>query len=307
MGRMAQLPHRFDLLTSKPLSVAFNLGLDHAVAGQVGAGRRPATVRIWNWDETCAVIGSSQSLSNEIDLDAARSRGVRVLRRSSGGGTMFMDPKNAITYSVILPTETLAGLTLRESYALCDSWVLAAVQGLGVPAFYRPINDIATDDGKIGGAAQRRMASGVTIHHATLSWDIDGAGLLAVTRLFREDLGTRGAKSAQKKVVGISYYCGATREDVIEAMVASLEAGESPEADAGVEAGEPGGTDESAESGPGTQADRGVESGWGAEAGAGVRQRREVRRGTYRPDELLEAQKMVNSKFGCRRWLHRID
>ena len=256
---MAHLPERFDLLTSRPLPVALNLGLDHGVATEVGAGRRPAAARIWNWDETCAVIGSSQSLSNEIDLDAAAAREVRVLRRSSGGGTMFMDSKNAITYSVIVPTAALAGLSLRESYALCDSWVLEAVQGLGVPAFYRPINDIATAEGKIGGAAQRRMASGVTIHHATMSWDINSEGLLAVTRLFREDLGTRGAKSAQKKVVGISHYCDVSREKVIDVMIASLEDG------------------------------------------------RVVRRGTYRPSELVEAQKMMKAKFGSRAWLHRID
>ena len=103
------------------------------------------------------------------------------------------------------------------------------------------------------------MASGVTIHHATMSWDIDGEGLMTVTRLFREDLGTRGAKSAQKNVVGISHYCDASREDVIDAMIASLE-------------------DEC-----------------------------EVRRGMYRPSELVEAQKMMKAKFGSRAWLHRID
>ncbi|MGO1592025.1 MAG: lipoate--protein ligase family protein [Ancrocorticia sp.] len=269
MNYAATLPERFDLLTSKPLSVAFNLGLDHGVAASVAGGQRPAAVRIWNWAETCAVIGSSQSLSNEIDLEAASNRGVRVLRRSSGGGTMFMDPQNAITYSVILPTQALAGLSLRDSYALCDSWVLKALQGLGVPAFYRPINDIATDDGKIGGAAQRRMASGVTIHHATMSWDINGKDLLAVTRLFREDLRTRGTKSAQKKVVGISQYCDASRGDVIEAMVRSLEGG--------------------------------------AQASDTEAACRRIRRGTYRPDELAEAKRMASSKFAARAWLHRID
>ena len=34
---------------------------------------------------------------------------------------------------------------------------------------------------------------------------------------------------------------------------------------------------------------------------------RVVRRGTYRPSELVEAQKMVKAKFGSRAWLHRID
>mgnify|MGYP000905048195 CR=1 FL=1 len=219
---VACLPIRFDLLESRPLSVAVNLALDHSVAASVAQGIRPAAVRLWNWSEIALVIGSSQSLSNEIDVQAAKERGIALSRRTSGGGTMYMDPNRAITYSVILPSSFLAGMSLRESYALCDSWVLRALKEIGVPAFYMPINDIATLEGKIGGAAQRRLAGGVTIHHAVMSWEIQTEELLAVTRLFRPDTGARGTKSAQKKVVGIHSYADVDRDAVIEAICRSL-------------------------------------------------------------------------------------
>lgn len=221
----AGLPSRFDLLESRPLSIALNLALDHAVAESVAGGVRPAAVRLWSWSETAAVIGSSQSLSNEIDVEAAKERGIALARRASGGGTMYMDPARAVAYSVIVPSAALSGLSLRESYALCDSWVLRALKEMGVPAFYMPVNDIATLDGKIGGAAQRRLAGGATIHHAVMSWEIETEQLLAVTRLFRPDTGARGTKSAQKKVVGIRSYVDAAREDVIEALRRSLARG----------------------------------------------------------------------------------
>ena len=221
----AGLPSRFDLLESRPLSIALNLALDHAVAESVAGGVRPAAVRLWSWSETAAVIGSSQSLSNEIDVEAAKERGIALARRASGGGTMYMDPARAVAYSVIVPSAALSGLSLRESYALCDSWVLLALKKMGVPAFYMPVNDIATLDGKIGGAAQRRLAGGATIHHAVMSWEIEIEQLLAVTRLFRPDTGARGTKSAQKKVVGIRFYVDAAREDVIEALRRSLARG----------------------------------------------------------------------------------
>ncbi|MDO4888079.1 MAG: biotin/lipoate A/B protein ligase family protein [Actinomycetaceae bacterium] len=257
--RTHALPERFDVLRSRrPLPGLVNIALDHAVAASVGSGARPASVRIWNWEETLVVIGSSQSLSNEVDTEAARRRGVLVARRTSGGGTMFMDPIRAITYSVILPTQVLDGLSLRESYAMCDSWVLDALRGLGVPAFYRPINDIATDEGKVGGAAQRRLASGVTVHHATMSWEIDTSMLMEVTRLFRPDTGARGTKSAQKKVVGVRDYADVTRDEVIDAMIAEISRG------------------------------------------------RRVRTGTYRPGELLEAEKLVRERLATGRWLAKI-
>ena len=39
--------------------------------------------------------------------------------------------------------------------------------------FTKPLNDIATPHGKIGGAAQKRLAGGAMLHHVTMSYDID--------------------------------------------------------------------------------------------------------------------------------------
>ena len=143
----------------------------------------------------------------------------------TGGGTMFIGSQERHHILGDRADGGARGMTLRESYALCDSWVLEAVQGLGVPAFYRPINDIATAEGKIGeqpNAAWQTESQFITPRCHGI---FEGPAMLAVTRLFRDDLGTRGAKSAQKKVVGISHYCGASKADVVVAMIESLESG----------------------------------------------------------------------------------
>lgn len=266
IGVRRELSGTFDLIRTRALSVEANIALDHAIAASVREGVRPAAVRIWDWDTTAIVMGSSQSLSNEVDWNAAQSRGVRVARRASGGGTMFMDPLRAITYSVIIPEEKVADLSLRESYAVCDSWVLRALHRLGVPAFYRPINDIATREGKIGGAAQRRIAGGVVIHHAAMSWEINTEELMAVTRLFRPDTGARGTKSAQKKVVGIHDYVDVTRDEVIEALTVEL-----------------------------CTAQRGKHG-----------RLRTVRESRIRPKEIALAERLVKEKFGTEKWLRKI-
>ena len=51
------------------------------------------------------VIGSFQSLRNEVDPDGAERHGITVVRRISGGGAMFMERGNAITYSLYLPAD----------------------------------------------------------------------------------------------------------------------------------------------------------------------------------------------------------
>ena len=67
------------------------MALDQVLSEEVGAGRRKPTLRIWEWNEPGVVIGSFQSVKNEVDLDNAAKYGFQVVRRISGGGAMFME------------------------------------------------------------------------------------------------------------------------------------------------------------------------------------------------------------------------
>src|SRR5262245_22255251 len=93
----------WELLAETPLSPAFNVSLEEVLIEAVGAGRRAPLLRFWGWTERATIIGRFQSLANEIDADAANEMGIKVVRRSSGGGTMFVEPEKAITYSLYLP------------------------------------------------------------------------------------------------------------------------------------------------------------------------------------------------------------
>ena len=76
---------------------------------------------------------------------------------------MFMEPGNSITYS-----RGAAGAGAgheQESYAFLDAWVLEALKSLGIKAWYQPLNDIASDLGKIGGAAQAAFRRGAAPRH----------------------------------------------------------------------------------------------------------------------------------------------
>ena len=80
-----------------------HLALDQVLTEEVGAGRRGPTLRFWEWDRSTVVIGSFQSLRNEVDLDAAEREGFQVVRRISGGGAMFIEEGSGITYSLYAP------------------------------------------------------------------------------------------------------------------------------------------------------------------------------------------------------------
>ncbi|MEU8541491.1 lipoate--protein ligase family protein [Streptomyces sp. NPDC048717] len=214
----------WQLIHEAPQSPSLHMALDEVITAEVAAGRRPPTLRVWEWASPAVVIGSFQSLRNEVDPEAAERHGIEVVRRISGGGAMFIEPGNTITYSLSVPDALVQGLSFTDSYAYLDDWVLGALGDMGVKAWYQPLNDIATDAGKIAGAAQKRMVAGegAVLHHVTMAYDIDADKMTEVLRIGREKLSDKGTKSAKKRVDPLRRQTGLPREAVIERMIASF-------------------------------------------------------------------------------------
>lgn len=207
---------QWEIVHDPAVSPRMNLALDEVLTTRVGDGRRAPTLRIWEWNESAVVIGSFQSYRNEVDPEAAERRGFEVVRRISGGGAMLMAAGEIITYSLYVPASFVAGMTFADSYAFLDDWVLQALRSLGIEATYQPLNDIASPHGKIGGAAQKRLAGGGVLHHATLSYDMDGEVMTDVLRIGREKLSDKGTVSAAKRVDPLHSQTGLSRAAIIE-------------------------------------------------------------------------------------------
>ncbi|MES2171035.1 MAG: biotin/lipoate A/B protein ligase family protein [Actinomycetota bacterium] len=194
------------------------MALDQVLSEEVGAGRRKPTLRIWEWNEPGVVLGSFQSVKNEVDLENAKKYGFQVTRRVSGGGAMFMEAGSVITYSIYAPLELVQGMSFADSYAFLDEWAIIALQSLGIEASYVPLNDITSPKGKIGGAAQKRLGSGAVLHHVTMSYDMDGDRMVEVLRIGREKMSDKGTKSANKRVDPLKSQTGLSRAEIIAAM-----------------------------------------------------------------------------------------
>ncbi|MDO5726988.1 MAG: biotin/lipoate A/B protein ligase family protein, partial [Bowdeniella nasicola] len=199
-----------------------HVALDEVLPEEVAAGRRNPLLRIWEWNAPLVVIGSFQSVKNEVDTAGLARHDMMVVRRISGGGAMFMEAGNCITYSLVVPTTLVEGLSFERSYAFLDDWVMTALARIGINARYVPLNDIASDVGKIGGAAQKRFASGVVLHHVTMAYDIDATKMMDVLRIGKEKLSDKGTSSANKRVDPMRSQTGMTREAIIEAFLASF-------------------------------------------------------------------------------------
>lgn len=195
----------WEVLPTSPHPAHLHMAIDEVLLERVISGQRAPTMRIWEWIEPALVIGSHQSVLNEIDGPAAGELGFVVTRRMSGGGTMLCEPGRTITYSLYLPEALVAGVSFRRSYALLDEWAVRAFVELGVPASYREINDIISPRGKIAGAAQARRR-GFVLHHTTIAHSMDVDLLPRVIRIGRDRIAERGVRSAEKAVSPLSWF-----------------------------------------------------------------------------------------------------
>lgn len=88
----------FDVIHGPVVDPMMNVAMDETLVEEVAAGRRKPFMRLWEWNAPQVVIGSFQSYDNEINQEGVDRYGITVSRRVTGGGAMFMEPGNCVTY-----------------------------------------------------------------------------------------------------------------------------------------------------------------------------------------------------------------
>ena len=165
------------------------------------------------------MIGKYQNMYEEIDLPYARERGIDVVRRLSGGGTIFTD-RGSFQYSFI-------GRGGREiDFSEYMEPVCTALRRLGIRAERDGRNDITADGRKISGNAQYK-AAGRTVHHGSLLFSADIDEMERATRLPDYKISSKSIKSVRSRVANISELLPSpmSPEEFAEYMIGELSSG----------------------------------------------------------------------------------
>ena len=152
------------------------------------------------WQNSPAVIvGSYQNICREVHVEALRKLGIPIVRRMTGGGTVYHDLGN-VNYSYITNQDGLV------DYDHCLGPGVQALNDIGVPARKNRTCDIAIGDQKISGSAQR-AAGGRLLHHGTLLFQSDLAVLDQITTHHKNDcFQSKGTVSAICPVTNIADH-----------------------------------------------------------------------------------------------------
>lgn len=108
-------------------------------------------------------IGYHQDAAQEVDLDFCREHGIPVFRREVGGGAVYLDGEQ-LFYQLVLPLDHPAAQGDKETiYRRLLDPVVRTYQAIGIPAEYKPINDIITGGRKISGNGAAEIADHLII------------------------------------------------------------------------------------------------------------------------------------------------
>lgn len=154
-----------------------NMAIDEAIVTARIEGLVPNTLRFYRWNPSTVSIGRFQKVFNEVHVENCRSHGVDIVRRITGGGTVYHDFEGEITYSVVVKEEDLGTQDVVVAYNTISNGLIEAAKILGVNANFNPGDprncpNIAIDGKKISGSAQFHKGR-VLLQHGTLLLDID--------------------------------------------------------------------------------------------------------------------------------------
>ena len=156
------------ILTAAPRSVAAQIALDDQLLREVGSGTLPPVVRIWHCTDEAVVVGVAQRPAEVADLDACRTDSIPVLKRFSGGGTVFIG-RGCVVYSIVI---RLGGAVAQHDVPGAYQHVLGPViekfGAAGVPVEFLPPSDLAVAGRKIAGNAQAQRRGAVLVHGSFL-------------------------------------------------------------------------------------------------------------------------------------------
>jgi lipoate-protein ligase A len=161
---------------------------------------------LWRTDMT-VMLGANQVAATEADLHYAKARGIKVVRRSSGGGTIYTDP-GVLLYTIILPfTEEMDTKGVIADYLAGP--VIEALRRMGVAASLEGRNDILVDGKKISGIAQYILHAYIC-SHGSLLFDADLAELARVLTADDEKISSKALRSVRSRVTNISEHLPAS-------------------------------------------------------------------------------------------------
>ena len=160
-----------------------NIDIDELLLKAVNTGKYPnGVLRLWESPTYFVVLGLSKKIDLDVNEDACKRDNIPILKRCSGGGTVLQGP-GCFNYGYILPIDydqELKSLTNTTTYILnkVKNILFSSISDIEL----KGISDLAINNIKFSGNAQRRLKNAI-LFHGTILYDFN---LDLITKYLKE-------------------------------------------------------------------------------------------------------------------------
>ena len=184
---------------------AQNIALDRALLEARHAEEIPSTLRFLRFSPS-ALLACDQSADQEFNIDSCRSGNIAIQRRITGGKAVYTDEKQ-LDWQLYLHRRDVGAADMRAvAKRICHA-AATAVGALGMPARFRPRNDIVVDGRSVssGGGV---FDGNALLYQGTLLIDFDVEKSLPIMRFTAGRLPHEALESARMRIAGLNGLLG---------------------------------------------------------------------------------------------------
>ncbi|MBN1183948.1 MAG: lipoate--protein ligase [Bacteroidales bacterium] len=146
------------------------------------------------------IVGKHQNTIKEINLSYTERNLLKVVRRNSGGGTVYHDLGN-VNYTFITSSEE----GKQVDFVRYTEPILKVLNTFKVPAIFSGKSDLTVDGKKISGNAAHVFKSKV-LHHGTLLFNANLNNLQEALNVNLDKFSDKAVSSRRAQVANISEY-----------------------------------------------------------------------------------------------------
>ncbi|MFP4181757.1 biotin/lipoate A/B protein ligase family protein [Thiohalospira sp.] len=197
----------------------------HGVAHAMGPDDDPV-VTLVNPEDPYVCVGLHQDVELEVDQAWCQEQGLPIIRRHVGGGAVYLD-RDQLFFHFIYPMAR-APRFVADIYVHFIEPVLRTYRRFGIPATFRPVNDIHVEGRKIGGTGAATIGE-ATVMVGSFMFDFDVEAMARSLRVpsekFRDKLrsGMADYITTFRRELGEPPSREAVRDTFLEEVAAALE------------------------------------------------------------------------------------
>lgn len=192
---------------------AWNAAFDQDWLALHAQGEHPDLLRFHRSRQT-ASIGRHQALDRELRVDYCRQHGIEIVRRTSGGGALYLDGNQQGVSLIFRRPSDWIGLGLTQILARFCAALADGLARFGVKAAFKAPNDLEIEGRKLASAFIATAGDSLLLH-ATLLCDADIKTMLEALRAPTEKLTATGLESARQRLVTVRELLGETPPDAV--------------------------------------------------------------------------------------------